>query len=72
VKPPEQLVINETAIRYTQDALSLTGETQAFEISSELVAKLADIRQVAIEKVTGADGSGNNTWEPGVYGWVKV
>ena len=51
MKPPEQLVINETALRYTQDALSLTGETQAFEISPELVAKLADIRQVAIEQV---------------------
>lgn len=51
LKPPEQLVINETALRYTQDALSLTGETQAFEISPELVAKLADIRQVAIEQV---------------------
>lgn len=51
MKPPEQLVINETALRYTQDALSLTGETQAFEISSELVAKLAEIRQVAIEQV---------------------
>jgi len=23
-------------------------------------------------KVTGADGSGNNTWEPGVFGWTKV
>jgi len=51
LKPPEQLVINETAIRYTQDDLSITGETQAFEISPELVAKLAEIRQVAIEKV---------------------
>lgn len=51
LKPPEQLVINETALRYTQDALSLTGETQAFEISPELVAKLAEIRQVAIEQV---------------------
>ena len=51
LKPPEQLVINETAIRYTQDALSLTDETQAFEISPELVAKLAEIRQVAIEQV---------------------
>lgn len=51
LKPPEQLVINETALRYTQDALSLTDETQAFEISPELVAKLAEIRQVAIEKV---------------------
>ena len=50
-KPPEQLVINETALRYTQDALSLTDETQAFEISPELVAKLAEIRQVAIEQV---------------------
>ena len=51
LKPPEQLVINETTIRYTQDALSITGETQAFEISPELVAKLAEIRQVSIEKV---------------------
>ncbi len=51
LKPPEQLVINETALRYTQDALSLTDETQAFEISPELVAKLAEIRQVAIEQV---------------------
>ena len=51
LKPPEQLVINETALRYTQDALSLTDETQAFEISPELVAKLASIRQVAIEQV---------------------
>jgi len=51
LKPPEQLVINETALRYTQDDLSLTDETQAFEISQELVAKLADIRQVAIEQV---------------------
>ena len=51
MKPPEQLVINETALRYTQDALSPTGETQAFEISPELVAKLASIRQVAIEQV---------------------
>lgn len=51
LKPPEQIVINETALRYTQDALSLTGETQAFEISPELVAKLAEIRQVAIEQV---------------------
>ena len=51
MKPPEQLVINETALRYTQESLSLTGETQAFEISPELVAKLADIRQVAIEQV---------------------
>lgn len=23
-------------------------------------------------KVTGADGSGNNMWEPGVFGWTKV
>lgn len=23
-------------------------------------------------KVTGADGSGNNVWEPGVFGWTKV
>lgn len=23
-------------------------------------------------KVTQADGSGNNIWEPGVYGWTKV
>lgn len=22
-------------------------------------------------KVTQADGSGNNVWEPGVYGWTK-
>ena len=51
LKPPEQLVINETALRYTQDALSLTDETQALEISPELVAKLAEIRQVAIEQV---------------------
>lgn len=51
LKPTEKFVINETALRYTQDALSLTGETQAFEISPELVAKLAEIRQVAIEKV---------------------
>ena len=51
LKPTEQLVINETALRYTQDALSLTDETQAFEISPELVAKLAEIRQVAIEQV---------------------
>ena len=59
LKPPEQLVINETAIRYTQDALSLTGETQAdalikrekLDISPELVQKLAEIRQVAIEQV---------------------
>ena len=50
-KPPEQLVINETAIRYTQDALFITGETQAFEISPELVAKLAEISKVSIEKV---------------------
>ncbi len=51
LKPTEQIVINETALRYTQDDLSLTDETQAFEISQELVAKLADIRQVAIEQV---------------------
>ncbi len=51
LKPTEQLVINETALRYTQDALSITDETQAFEISPELVAKLAEIRQVAIEQV---------------------
>ena len=59
LKPPEQLVINETALRYTQDALSLTGETQAdalikrekLDISPELVQKLAEIRQVAIEQV---------------------
>ena len=51
LKPTEQLVINETALRYTQDDLSITGETQAFEISPELVAKLAEIRQVAIEQV---------------------
>jgi len=51
MKPPEQLVINETTIRYTQEALSLTDETQAFDISPELVAKLAEIRQVAIEQV---------------------
>ena len=51
LKPPEQLVINETTIRYTQEALSLTDETQAFDISPELVAKLAEIRQVAIEQV---------------------
>ena len=59
LKPPEQLVINETALRYTQDALYLTGETQAdalikrekFDISPELVQKLAEIRQVAIEQV---------------------
>lgn len=50
-KPPEQLVINETAIRYTQDALSLADETQKLDISPELVAKLASIRQVAIEQV---------------------
>lgn len=23
-------------------------------------------------KVTQADGSGNNVWQPGVYGWTKV
>lgn len=23
-------------------------------------------------KVTGADGSGNNTWEPGTYGWAQL
>lgn len=59
MKPPEQLVINETALRYTQNALSLTGETQAdklqkrekLDISPELVKKLAEIRQVAIEQV---------------------
>ena len=51
LKPPEQLVINETALRYTQDALSLTDETQKLDISPELVAKLASIRQVAIEQV---------------------
>ena len=51
LKPTEQIVINETALRYTQDALSITGETQAFEISPELVAKMAEIRQVAIEQV---------------------
>lgn len=51
LKPPEQIVINETALRYTQDALSLTGETQAFEISPELVAKLAEISKVSIEQV---------------------
>lgn len=51
LKPPEQLVINETALRYTQDALSPIDETQAFEISPELVAKLSEIRQVAIEQV---------------------
>ena len=51
LKPPEQLVINETALRYTQDALSLTDETQKLDISPELVAKLASIRQIAIEQV---------------------
>ena len=51
LKPPEQLVINETALRYTQEALSLTDETQSLEISPELVAKLAEIRQVSIEQV---------------------
>ena len=51
LKPPEQLVINETTLRYTQDALSLTDETQKLDISPELVAKLASIRQVAIEQV---------------------
>lgn len=59
LKPPEQLVINETALRYTQDALSLTDDTQAdalikrekLDISPELVQKLAEIRQVAIEQV---------------------
>ena len=51
LKPPEQLVINETELRYTQDALSLTDETQKLDISPELVAKLASIRQVAIEQV---------------------
>jgi len=51
IQPPEQIVINETAIRYTQDALFITDETQALEISPELVAKLAEIRQVAIEQV---------------------
>lgn len=51
LNPTEQIVINETALRYTQDALSLTDETQAFEISPELVAKLAEISQVAIEQV---------------------
>jgi hypothetical protein len=51
LKPPEQLVINETALRYTQDALSLADETQKLDISPELVAKLASIRQVAIEQV---------------------
>ena len=59
LKPSEQLVINETALRYTQEALSLTDETQAdalikrekLDISPELVKKLAEIRQVAIEQV---------------------
>ena len=59
LKPTEQFVINETALRYTQEALSLTDETQAdalikrekFDISPELVQKLAEIRQVAIEQV---------------------
>ena len=59
LKPPERLVINETELRYTQDALSLTGETQAdalrkrekLDISPELVKKLAEIRHVAIEQV---------------------
>lgn len=59
LKPPEQLVINETALRYTQEALSLMGETQAdalrkrekLDISPELVKKLAEIRHVAIEQV---------------------
>lgn len=59
LKPSEQLVINETTLRYTQDALSLTDETQAdalikrekLDISPELVQKLAEIRQVAIEQV---------------------
>ena len=51
LKPQEKLVINETALRYTQEALSLTGETQKLDISPELVAKLASIRQVAIEQV---------------------
>ena len=51
LKPPEQLVINETALRYTQDALSLTGETQAFEISPEVVQNLAEIRQVCLVQV---------------------
>ena len=59
LKPPEQIVINETALRYTQEALSLTDETQAdalikrekLDISPELVQKLAEIRQVAIEQV---------------------
>lgn len=23
-------------------------------------------------KVTGADGSGNNVWQPGVYGWSEI
>jgi hypothetical protein len=23
-------------------------------------------------KVTQADGSGNNVWEPGVFGWTKI
>ena len=23
-------------------------------------------------KVTQADGSGNNVWEPGVFGWTQV
>ena len=59
IVPPEQLVINETTLRYTQDDLSLTSETQAdalrkrekFNISPELVKKLAEIRQVAVESV---------------------
>ena len=59
LKPPEQLVINETALRYTQDALSITGETQAdalrkrekLDISPELVKKLAEIKHVSIEQV---------------------
>ena len=59
LKPPERLVINETELRYTQDALSLTDETQAdalikrekLDMSPELVQKLAEIRQVAIEQV---------------------
>ena len=59
LKPTEQLVINETALRYTQDALFITDETQAdalikrekLDISPELVKKLAEIRQVAIEQV---------------------
>ena len=51
LKPPEQLVINETALRYTQDALSPIDEIQKLDISPELVAKLASIRQVAIEQV---------------------